>query len=259
MRFPLLLLFVVMGLALFAPVLAPADPMQASATHQLQAPNSAHLFGTDLLGRDVLSRLLYGGRRTLAIAALGTTFSVLLGTILGVLAGIMGSKVNGLITMTLDALLAFPSLVFALAVLTLLGPGTLPLAFATGMAQIASFARVIRSAVIRVRSLGYVEVAEAAGATRFHILSAHILPNIRETLLGYTGVVFSYSILNGAALTFLGLGGEPGIPDWGVMLSEGRATFRVAPWVSLVPGLAITVTVWSVNRIADLLISQELK
>ena len=257
MRVPILTLLTVMALALLAPLLAPTDPMQSDAARQLEAPSSLHPFGTDLLGRDVLSRLLHGGRRTLSVAALATIFAVLTGTILGLLAGTVGAKADGIITVTLNALLAFPTLVLALAVLTLLGAGIVPLAVAIGAAQIGSYARVIRSSVIAMRSTGYVEAAQAMGGSSFQILSAHILPNIRETLLGYAGVVFSYSILNGAALTFLGLGGEPGIPDWGVMLNEGRAAFRVAPWVSLVPGLAITVTVWSLNRLADALISGE--
>ncbi len=250
MRTPLAVLLVVVTLALLAPALAPADPMQTGEA-QLQPPGGDHLLGTDLLGRDVLSRALYGGRRTLLIAVLATVFAVAPGALLGLVAGTLGGRLDALIVMLLNALLAFPSLVLALVVLTLLGAGLLPLAAATGMAQVASYARVTRSAVIGVRSMGYVEAAHAAGATRLHVVSNHILPNIRVTLLAYAGVVFSYSILNGAALTFLGLGGEPGTPDWGVILAEGRTAFRVAPWIGLAPGVAITITVWAVNRLAD--------
>lgn len=248
---PLLILLGVVLLVVFAPVVVSADPMQTSGV-QLQPPGGDHLLGTDLLGRDVLSRALYGGRRTLIIATLATVFAVVPGTLLGLIAGTLRGKLDVIIVTLLNALLAFPALVLALVVLTLLGAGILPLAVATGMAQVASYGRVTRSAVIAVRSAGYVEAAHALGATRLQIMANHILPNIEMTLLAYAGVVFSYGILNGAALTFLGLGGEPGTPDWGVMLAEGRTAFRVAPWIGLVPGLAITATVWAVNRLADL-------
>jgi ABC-type dipeptide/oligopeptide/nickel transport system permease subunit len=251
MRVPLFVMMTVMLLVLLAPLVASYDPMQTSDA-QLQPPGGDHLLGTDLLGRDVLSRALFGGRRTLLIAFLATMLAVASGTLLGLLAGTVGGKLDATILSLLNAMLAFPSLVLALVVLTLLGAGIVSLAVATGMAQVASYARVTRSAVIAVRSMGYVEVAHALGATRPHIMSNHILPNIGRTLLAYAGVVFSYTILNAAALTFLGLGGEPGIPDWGVMLAEGRTAFRVAPWIGLVPGLLITVTVWAVNRLADL-------
>jgi peptide/nickel transport system permease protein len=250
MRVPLLVLFAVMLLVLLGPVLISTDPMRTSAA-QLQPPSRDYLLGTDLLGRDVLSRALSGGRRTLLTAALATLFAVGPGTLLGLVAGVLGGRLDSIICTLLDALLAFPSLVFALAVLTLLGAGIFPLAVATGMAQAAPYAFVTRSAVIAVRSMGYVEAAHALGATRLHRMRNHILPNIGMTLLAYAGVIFSYSILNSAALTFLGLGGEPGTPDWGVMLAEGRTAFRVAPWIGLVPGLAITATIWAVNRLAD--------
>jgi peptide/nickel transport system permease protein len=250
MRIALLVLVVIGLLVLFAPVFVSTDPMRTSSA-QLRPPSGDYVLGTDLLGRDVLSRALYGGRRTLLIAALATVLAVVPGTALGLVAGTLGGRLDALIDTLLNALLAFPGLVLALVVLTLLGVGILPLAAATGMAQVAAYARVTRSAVIAVRSTGYVEAAHALGATRLHIMSNHILPNIAMTLLAYTGVVFSYCILNGAALTFLGLGGEPGTPDWGVMLAEGRTAFRVAPWIGLVPGLAITATVWAVNRLAD--------
>jgi peptide/nickel transport system permease protein len=136
-------------------------------------------------------------------------------------------------------------------ILTLLGRGIVPLSLAVGIALIASHARLTRSAVIQVRSMAYIEAAQAVGASRWHILRAYILPNIQPTLLAYTAVIFSYSILNGAALSFLGLGSEPGVPDWGAMLYENRATLLTAPWASLAPGVAITLTVLAANALAD--------
>jgi peptide/nickel transport system permease protein len=251
MRIPLVILAVVVVLTLLAPVLSPADPMQTDAGAQLQPPGGSHLLGTDLLGRDILSRVLHGGRRTLLAAALATVFAVIPGAALGLIAGTVGGRLDAAIVMLLNALLAFPALVLALVVLTLLGAGIAPLAIATGTAQVAAYARVARSTVIGVRNMGYVEAAQAAGANRLHVMRHHILPNIQITLLAYAGVVFGYSILNSAALTALGLGGEPGVADWGVMLAEGRTAFRTAPWISIAPGLAVTATVWAVNRLAD--------
>src|SRR5262249_19293075 len=126
-----------------------------------------------------------------------------------------------------------------------------PLALATGLIQIAPFARVTRAAVSSVYATGYVEAARGLGASLSRVLLRHVLPNILSTLLAYTAVIFAYAILNSAALSFLGLGGEPGIPDWGVMLYEGRQAFRIAPWIGAAPGLAITLTVILLNRAAD--------
>ena len=135
--------------------------------------------------------------------------------------------------------------------MTLLGQGALPLVLATGITQIAPCARVTRAAVIGVRSLGYMDAARGLGASRFRLIAIHIVPNILTTILAYMGVIFAYAILNSAALSFLGLGGDPGIPDWGTMLYEGRQAFRSAPWIAAAPGLAITLTVIVVNRAAE--------
>jgi len=251
MRLPLGILLNIVILVFLAPLIAPTDPMRTDPASQLQPPGEGHPLGTDLLGRDVLSRVLYGGQRTLVVAALATIIAVIPGIVLGLLAGTSGGRLDDVIGLLLNALLAFPSLILALVVLTLLKAGILPLALATGIAQVASYARVTRSAVIAVRGMGYVEAARAAGASDWHLTINHILPNIQTPLLAYMGVVFSYSILNSAALSFLGLGGEPGVPDWGVILAEGRTAFRAAPWIGIAPGLAITATVWAVNRLAD--------
>jgi ABC-type dipeptide/oligopeptide/nickel transport system permease subunit len=249
MRVPLLLVVLLTLLIVVAPLLAPADPMRTDPASQLQPPSPNHLLGTDLLGRDVLSRALYGGRHTLLIAAMATLIAVVPGLLLGLL--VVSSVTDRLINIVLNALLAFPGLLLALLVLTLVGQGALPLALATGVTQIAPFARVTRSAVLQARTQGYVGTAYALGATRLRVVIRHILPNILIILLAYTGVVFAYAILNSAALSFLGLGSEPGVPDWGVMLYEGRQAFRTAPWVAAAPGLAITLTVILVNHASD--------
>jgi ABC-type dipeptide/oligopeptide/nickel transport system permease subunit len=227
-----------------APALAPYDPMETNPTAQFQTPNTHHLLGTDLLGRDVLSRVLYGGQHTLVIAALATGIAV----VPGVSLGLWRSRLVGVL---INAILAFPGLLLALVIMTLLGQGAFALALAIGITQIAPCARVTRAAVISVSTQTYIEAANSLGASRRRLIFRHTLPNILPTLLAYTGVIFAYSILNGAALSFLGLGGEPGIPDWGVMLYEGRQAFRTAPWIAAAPGLGITITVVLINRAAD--------
>ncbi len=251
MRFALFILILIFLVSLAAPVIAPFDPMRTTAGPALQSPDSEHLLGTDHLGRDVLSRLFYGGRRTLSMASLATLVAVTVGLPLGLSAGALGRRINQVVTVINNSMLAIPPLVIALVVLTLLGQGMVQLALATGIAQIPAFVQVTRSATITVRFANYVEGAQAIGATRLYIAVNHIFPNIKPTLLSYTGVTFAYTIINSAALSFLGLGGDPGVPDWGVIVAEGRLAFQTAPWVAIAPGLAIVITVMAVNTVAD--------
>ncbi|MBZ0277674.1 MAG: ABC transporter permease [Anaerolineae bacterium] len=251
MRFHVIFIAAVIGMVLFAPILTYYDPMKTNTDQLIQPPTGEHPLGTDTLGRDNLSRLLYGGRRSLLIALLSTLIVVVPGIFLGLIAGWSGVWVDRVIVVGLDTFLAFPALLLALVCLTVMGQGILPLIVATGLAQVAGYASVIRGAVMGIRHQTFVEAARSTGASNVWIMAHHILPNIRETALSYAGVVFGYSLLNSAALSFLGLGGEPGIPDWGIMLAEGRTAFRTAPWASIAPGLAITLTIMAVNRLAD--------
>ena len=245
-RVRLLIVAGLLALVVLAPAAAPSDPMATDTSAALQPPGGSHVLGTDRLGRDVLSRLLYGGRRSVLIAGLATAIAVGAGVLLGLTGwGRLDAPVGALT----DALLAIPNLLLALAVMTLLGAGGLALAPATGIALIAPFARVTRGAVLAVRELPYVEAARGAGAPVGWILARHVAPNIAPTLLAYAGVIFAYSVLNSAALSFLGLGGDLGVPDWGTMLYDGRVTFRSAPWVSTAPGAAITLLVLAINGV----------
>jgi peptide/nickel transport system permease protein len=233
------------------PFFAAHDPVQTNPEQQLQPPGGTHLFGTDLLGRDVLSRYLYGGRQTLVTALAATVFAVATGAALGLLMGVQTSSLDTLLMPFINALLAMPGLILALVVLAAVGRGTLPLSLAIGLSQMAPTALIVRTAVLTVRTQPYVEAAYALGATHARVVTRHILPNIAPTLAAYASVVFGYALLNGAALTFLGLGYIPGTPDWGVMLAEGRAVLRSAPWIGLAPGVTIAALVWAVNSLAD--------
>ncbi len=247
MRLFLILLLLVIS----APLLATHDPMATDTTVQRQPPTAEHLLGTDALGRDVWSRLAVGGCRTFSIAAGASGIALLPGIIFGLVISAVPRRVIAATDIMLNAVLAFPSLIFALIVLTLLGQGAVSLTLAVGLAQIAPTIRVVRGAAATVRTEGYLESARSLGAAPGRLLFVHLLPNIAPTLFAYAGVVFSYSLLNSAALSFLGLGGEPGIPDWGVLLAEGRQAFRTAPWIALGAGLAITASVMIVNRMAN--------
>lgn len=245
------ILLIVMALVLVGPHIVLTDPMLTDSAAQLQPPNQQHLLGTDLLGRDVLSRVLHGGRLTLLIAGLSALLAIGIGVPVGGIAGMWSDRIGAVLMIMVNALLAIPSLVIALVVVTLIGRGSLPLVVALGIAQIAPVAVMTRTAILTVRSETYVDAAKSLGATSLQILWHHILPNIRPTVLAYGGVVFSYTLLNGAALSFLGVGNDLGTPDWGVMLAEGRAAFRTAPWIGIAPGVAITLLVWVVNDLTD--------
>ncbi|HMM28105.1 MAG TPA: ABC transporter permease [Aggregatilineaceae bacterium] len=241
----------IVALSLFAPLLATHDPRAAAPPAQLQPPSREHLFGTDLLGRDVYSRVLYGGRRTFGVALLTALITLGPGLLIGAVAGFRGGWIDMALMTLLDALLAVPALVLALALLTLAGSGSAQIAVAVGVAGIPAYGRVARAAVLEARSRPFVEAARAIGAGPAGILARHILPTIAPPLLAFAGVMLSWAILNSAALVFLGFGGDISAPDWGVMLADGRQAFRTAPWIALAPGVALSATVLAINWLAD--------
>jgi len=236
-------------LAIFAPWLTRFDP-RAAVAEPLRAPSAAHWFGTDLLGRDVFSRTLYGGRRMLVVAALALLVTVPPGLAVGVLAGYAGRWVDAALMALVDAMLAFPSLLLALALVALVGRGTVQIAVAVGVAGVPTYARVTRAAVLEARSRPFVEAAQALGASPLGVMWRHIVPTVAPTLSAFAGVSLSWALLNSAALTFLGYSGDISAPDWGVMLAEGRAIFRSAPWVALAPGFALSALVLALNGVA---------
>lgn len=235
--------------SLAAPLLAPYDAL-AQSGESLAPPDAAHPFGTDLAGRDVWSRVLFGGARTLSIAALSVALAVLPGLALGLAAGYLGGIVDAVVVALADALLAIPPLLAALAVVALLGGGAAPIALAVGISGLPGYTRLVRASTRAVRALPYVEAARSLGAHPAGILARHVLPNIARPLLAFAGVTLSWAIMSAAALHFLGLGGDPSAPEWGAMLAEGRQVYRAAPWTALAPGLALTLTLLLVNGLA---------
>jgi len=237
--------------AAMAPSLAPAGPLAADTTHGLLPPGPSEALGTDLLGRDVLARLLWGGRWTLGMGLLALAVTVGLGLPTGMVAGTFGGRTEAVLMRLVDALLAFPGLLLAMAVVALMGPGVGSVAVAVGLAAAPAYARVARSAALEVRAQPYVDAARAIGGSEWHILVRHVLPNAAAPLVAFAATQLGWVLLNGAALNFLGLGAPPGIPEWGAMLAEGRGYLRDAPWVSTFPGLALTLTVLAANLVGD--------
>jgi peptide/nickel transport system permease protein len=237
--------------ALLAPWLAPYPPNEISLGEQLQAPSRAHLLGTDFYGRDLLSRLLYGARVTLSIAALAVGIALVAGIAVGLVAGWSRGWLGQGWVALIDLLLAFPALLLALLVVALLGAGLSALAIAVGIAGIPAYARVVRSIGLSVRSASYVDAARAMGASTGHILLRHLWPNAIEPAIALATADVGRVILYVAALGFLGLGAAPPQAEWGLMLYEGRQYLATAPWASMVPGLALALTVVAVTLLGD--------
>jgi ABC-type dipeptide/oligopeptide/nickel transport system permease subunit len=249
------LVYLVLSVAavIAAPLLTPYDPLAMAPAQQFLPPSRDHLAGTDLFGRDVATRVLYGGRLSLAIGALAVLIAALPGTALGLLAGYYGRRVDRVIGWLVDVMLSFPSILLALTIVAALGSGAGNVAVAVGIANIPNYARLARGQVLSVRRRPYVRAAVAIGCTDFRILLRHIMPNILGPMLVLATLDVGWAILNTSALSFLGLGVQPPTPEWGAMLNEGRGYLRDAPWVTIAPGLAIALTVLAVNLLGDFL------
>jgi ABC-type dipeptide/oligopeptide/nickel transport system permease subunit len=253
-RAPLLaLLLLSLGLiSALAPVLAPYDPMAVVAP-PLLSPSPAHWLGTDHLGRDVLSRLLFGGRWTLGASLLAAAVSALPGVLLGLIGGYFERPAGVLIGRGVDLLLAFPRLLLALGIVALSGSGLVNVALAAGIAGIPVVVRVLRSAVLTQARQVYIEASRALGMGDAGIIRRHIWPNVAGTALVVITLQMGWAILDVSALSFLGLGPPLGTPEWGTMLNEARISLRDAPWAALAPGIALALSVLSINMLGDAL------
>lgn len=237
--------------ALFAPMITPEDPIQQNYTHVLLAPSSAHIFGTDQFGRDVLSRVVIGSRQSLAVAAIAIAIAASFGTILGLLSGFFGGWVDTIIQRLIDVQLAFPGILFAMAVVAVLGPGLRNAMIAVGISLIPNYARMVRGSVLSQKEHVFVEAARACGAGNARIVFRHILPNIFGPIMVLSTISIAWAILIGSSLSFLGLGAQLPNPEWGLDLAMARDYLREAWWMSTFPGIAIMATVVSVNLIGE--------
>jgi ABC-type dipeptide/oligopeptide/nickel transport system permease subunit len=239
------------AVAVLAPVIAPYDWNDTDVGARLSAPSLEHFFGTDLHGRDVFSRVIAGGRYSISLGIATVLISLLAGSLIGLFLGFTGGKVDEWGCRFLDVLLAFPAIVLAIMIVSVLGVGLVNVVLAVAIASVPRFARVVRGAVLVVREQLYVEAARALGASDFRIMRRHLLPNVTSTLVVLGTLDLGNAILSTATLSFLGLGAQPPTPEWGTMLSGGREFMRYAPWTMIFPGLALFLIVMSVNLVGD--------
>ena len=246
-----LVLLVVVGVA--GPWLAPAGINDVDVDRMLQAPSWAHPFGTDELGRDVLSRVMVAARVSLQVGAVSVGIALVAGVTLGLFAGYYRGWVDNLLMRCMDVLFAFPVLLLAVAIVAVLGPGLLTAMIAIGVVYTPIFARVTRAGVLSVREQVFVRAAVSIGASDLRIMRRHVLPNIAAPLIVQTSLSLAFAILSEAALSFLGLGVQPPAPAWGRMLYDGRGFVTDAWWLGVFPGAAIFVTVLAFNLVGDAL------
>lgn len=247
----LVLIAVVVLVALLGPWLAPHDPLAPAPLIRLQGPSWSHPFGTDSLGRDLLSRVIYGARISLTIGVIAVAISLVPGTILGLLAGYFGGWVDSVIMRAMDMLLAFPAILLAIFITAILEPNLTNTMIAVGLVYIPHYARIVRSSALSLKEQLFVQAVEHLGGSHLRVISRHILPNCLPPIIVYATLGMGTAVLQAAALGFLGLGAQPPSPEWGAMLSEGRQYIQLAPHVAAFPGAAILVLVLGFNLFGD--------
>jgi peptide/nickel transport system permease protein len=237
--------------AIFAARIAPYSAAQQNLRSTFQLPSAAHLLGTDNFGRDILSRIIYGARISLLIGLVSVAIAAFFGIVIGVLAGYYGGLIDTVLMRIIDVMLAFPGILLALIVVSVLGSSLTNLMIAVGVGSIPGFARLTRGLVLSIRGEAYVEAARVVGCRDLRIVSRYILPNLAASLIVFGTLGVASAILSGAALSFLGLGVQRPSPEWGVMLADGRGFLREYWWIATFPGLAIMLTTLSINMLGD--------
>jgi peptide/nickel transport system permease protein len=237
--------------AVGAEQLAPYDPLQVHVRDRLQLPSTTYLLGTDELGRDLLSRVIFGARVSLAVGAVAVLIATLAGVVLGLFAGFFAGSTDAIIMRCMDAVLAFPAIILALAIISALGPSPVNAMIAIGIVTIPAFARITRGGLLSLKEKEFVEASRASGANSAYLMFRVLLPNTLSPILVQCSIAFATAILTEAALSFLGLGVQPPTPSWGSMLDFGRKYLSQTPWYSVAPGAAIFVAVLSLNLLGD--------
>lgn len=244
------LIIAVVLVALVAPVIAPRNPVSQIA-QPLLLPGGAYVAGTDELGRDELSRLIYGARVSLYVGVLAVSIALALGATSGIIAGFYGGWVDNVLMRAMDILFSLPAIVLAIAITSILKPSLTNAMIAIGIVYAPTFARIARGPTLAVVNLAYIEAAHAVGLPNWHIMLRHVLPNVSAPLIVQTTVSLSTAILTEAALSFLGLGTQPPTASWGLMLSAARQYMLIDPWIAVLPGVAIALTVLGFNLLGD--------
>ena len=249
--FSAVIIAVIILAAVFAPIVAPYDHLKQSLVDRLQNPSIAHWLGTDELGRDVLSRIIYGARISLTIGLVPTLISMSIGTVLGMCAGFYGGKVDFIIMRLADVMLAFPSLLLAMVVMYTMGGGLINIFIALSLVNWASTARVVRSQTLSLKEKEYVEAARSIGVKKWIIMFRHILPNCLPSLIVLFTLNIPSAILSEASLSFLGVGAKPPSASWGLMVVRGKKYLFTEPWLSIAPSVAIMIVVMAFNFLGD--------
>ena len=244
------ILFLIGILIIFAELIAPYDPIKISMQGR-KAPSLEHLLGTDRLGRDILSRIIYGGRISILIGITSVAIGLSTGSILGIISGYYGGSLDNIIMRLMDSLLAFPGILLALVIIAVLGPGLMNVTLAVGISSIPEYARLARGKVLEVKEMQYIEAVRSIGISNLLIMIKHIIPNMSSSILIMASLQLGNAILVGSGLSFLGMGAQPPTPEWGLMTAEGRNFMNQAWWISTFPGLVILITVLSINQLTD--------
>ncbi|GIX11719.1 ABC transporter permease [Elioraea sp.] len=237
--------------AILAPLIAPHDPIEQNVVEQLRPPGGAHPLGTDYFGRDVLSRILWGGRISLIVSLTAIAAAIVIGGAVGMIAGYVGGRFDTFVMQVMDVLLSFPSLILGLIVVALLGPDLVNLVVAIGLTAIAPFARIARAPVLALKERAFVEAGRALGYSHARILFVHILPNILSEVLVMGSLWMATAVRTEASLSFIGLGVKPPTPTWGGMMRDGFENILDAPWLAIFPGIAILLLVLGLNMVGD--------
>ena len=237
--------------ALLGPLVAPYDPIEMDMINRLQPPSQAHLLGTDEFGRDIFSRILWGAQISIQLGVIAVSIGASAGVVLGLLAGYLRSYIEALVMRIMDILFAFPYFVLAIAIAAVLGPSLRNAMIAIGVVCIPTYARLTWSQVLSIREHTYVEAIRALGANDLRIMLRHVLPNCVAPLIVEGTLDIGWAIIEGAGLSFLGLGAQVPTPEWGLMISTGRNYLAVAPWVAIFPGIAIAIVVLAFNLMGD--------
>jgi peptide/nickel transport system permease protein len=247
----LIVMIAIILTTILASSLAPYDPLKRDASVRLQPPSAEHALGTDALGRDILTRLLYGGRVSLQVGFFSIFLAALIGLPLGLIAGYAGGRVDNVLMRLMDVILAFPGLILAIWLVAMLGVSISNIIIAIAVGAAPTYARITRGIALSTRELDFVVAARSMGAGSVHILLVHILPSAVGSLIVLTTLSIAGSIIAGASLSFLGLGVRPPTPEWGAMLADGRGYLRNAWWMSVFPGMAIMLIVLTANILGD--------
>jgi peptide/nickel transport system permease protein len=245
-----ILLLAIVLMAIFAPVIAPGDPQSLNPTNRLRPPSKEFWFGTDMYGRDVFTRTIHGSRISLLVGSLVAIVSVGLGLVIGLISGYVRA-IDGIIMRVMDGLMAIPDILLAIALMALTRASVSNVVIAVAVPQVPRVARLVRSVVLTIRELPYIEAAHSIGTRFGRVLTKHLLPNTLAPLIVQASYTGAAAVLTEAGLSFLGAGTPPNIPSWGNMMAEGRSFFQIAVWIILFPGMFLAVTVLAVNLLGD--------